>query len=113
MAQPGCTGPTCKYTGSRLVSDATPGRCTGTGGYISNAEIDELIGQSNTQSWYDADSDSDMAVYNGMCHNILAPMLRMMVFCYLFHIDYILMRPSSHRRSMGCLYDTDHQRQET
>lgn len=37
MEQAGCWGPTCKFTGTRVESHATPGRCTGTGGYITDA----------------------------------------------------------------------------
>jgi hypothetical protein len=66
MAQAGCTGPACKYTGSRTHSDATEGKCTKTAGYISNAEIDEIISSGgNVQTFHDADSDSDILVYNG------------------------------------------------
>jgi chitinase len=30
MADPNCRGPSCLFTGSDTVSDATPGDCTGT-----------------------------------------------------------------------------------
>ena len=43
MAEAGCTGPTCKFTGSPRVSNAAKGRCTDTAGYISNAEIGEVV----------------------------------------------------------------------
>jgi GH18 family chitinase len=43
MAEAGCTGPDCTFTGTKLESHATPGRCTGTSGYISDAEICEII----------------------------------------------------------------------
>ncbi len=33
MSDPACTGPQCTFTGTRSVSDAEPGDCTGTGGY--------------------------------------------------------------------------------
>ncbi|CAF3623624.1 unnamed protein product, partial [Fusarium graminearum] len=48
MADKSCTGPDCLFTGSFEESEAEPGQCTGTGGYISNAEINEiwqLVGQ--------------------------------------------------------------------
>ncbi|KAH8892724.1 glycoside hydrolase, partial [Thozetella sp. PMI_491] len=65
MAEAGCTGPLCKFTGDRLHSEAEKGACTDTAGYISNAEIDELItfGEA-TKTWHDADSNSDMMVYH-------------------------------------------------
>ncbi|KAJ5377911.1 glycoside hydrolase [Penicillium cataractarum] len=63
MTTANCTGPDCTYTGPD--SGATPGRCTQTAGYISNAEIDEIIStSSNVQVLFDDDSDSDIIVYN-------------------------------------------------
>ncbi|KAM7214753.1 hypothetical protein V8F06_009825 [Rhypophila decipiens] len=48
MAQSGCWGPGCTFTGDRLTSHATPGRCTGQGGYLADAEILEIInGRTN------------------------------------------------------------------
>ena len=41
MTTPGCTGPSCTYTGTS--SGAAAGRCTGTQGYIADAEIQEII----------------------------------------------------------------------
>jgi hypothetical protein len=72
MEQPGCWGPTCKFTGSRLESHATPGRCTGTAGYIADAEINEIINGgsgSKRQSrvvthFLDTASNSDILVYD-------------------------------------------------
>jgi GH18 family chitinase len=43
MTSPSCTGPMCTYTGTRNVSNAYKGRCTDTAGYLSNAEINEII----------------------------------------------------------------------
>ncbi|KAJ5646513.1 glycoside hydrolase [Penicillium lividum] len=63
MTTADCTGPDCTYTGPD--SGATPGRCTQTAGYISNAEIDEIISSNPTvQVLFDDDSDSDIIVYN-------------------------------------------------
>lgn len=64
MTEAGCTGPTCTYVGPD--SAAAQGECTQTAGYISNAEIDEIIyaNASSTSSWYDATTDSDYVVYN-------------------------------------------------
>jgi hypothetical protein len=63
MKQPGCTGPMCPFGGPD--STATPGDCTGTAGYISNAEIELLAdsGENNTKTWYDQGSDSNMMTY--------------------------------------------------
>ncbi|KXJ85657.1 hypothetical protein Micbo1qcDRAFT_127692 [Microdochium bolleyi] len=65
MAQSGCTGPDCLFLGGKNASPAKKGRCTETAGYISNAEIAEIIldGGSSVNSWYDQSSDSDMLVY--------------------------------------------------
>ncbi|KAL7785632.1 glycoside hydrolase family 18 protein [Trichoderma ceciliae] len=63
MAAAGCDGPMCKFTGSPRESNAYAGRCTNTAGYISNAEIKEIIasGKINKQ-WVAA--GSDILVYN-------------------------------------------------
>ncbi|KAI0190106.1 glycoside hydrolase family 18 protein [Astrocystis sublimbata] len=63
MAKAGCSGPSCEFTGSPRVSNAAKGRCTSTSGYLSNAEIGEIIahGRVNKQ-WIS--SDSNILVYN-------------------------------------------------
>ncbi|KAH6617398.1 glycoside hydrolase family 18 protein [Chaetomium tenue] len=71
MANPGCTGPECLFHGP--ASTAEEGPCTGTAGYISQAEIDALTSGNTTVSrllrrgaittWYDKESDSDMMTY--------------------------------------------------
>jgi len=61
MTTPGCYGPDCTFTGP--ASGATPGRCTGTAGYLSNFEIGEIIAADiNVQRVSDA--DGDVLVYN-------------------------------------------------
>ena len=63
MAEAGCDGPMCKFTGSAGESDAYPGRCTNTAGYISNAEIGEIIESGNVnKKWTSA--GSDILVFN-------------------------------------------------
>ncbi|KAH6892884.1 glycoside hydrolase family 18 protein [Thelonectria olida] len=63
MAQAGCTGPACKFTGSPRVSNAAKGRCTNTAGYISDAEIQDIIDYGKvTKQWTDA--GSNILVYN-------------------------------------------------
>lgn len=58
MAEAGCDGPLCKFTGTARISNAAKGRCTDTAGYISNAEIAEIIasGRVNKQ-WMEAGSN--------------------------------------------------------
>ncbi|KAI3322279.1 glycoside hydrolase family 18 protein [Xylariaceae sp. AK1471] len=63
MATAGCSGPNCLFTGSPRVSNAAKGRCTGTSGYLSDAEISEIIATGNVnKQWIDA--DSNILVYN-------------------------------------------------
>lgn len=63
MTTADCTGPDCTFTGPD--SSATPGRCTQTAGYLSNAEINEIISDNPTvQVLFDDSSDTDIIVYN-------------------------------------------------
>ena len=63
MTTPGCTGPTCTYTGPE--SGATKGRCTGTAGYISNAEIRDILDTNPTaKKIFDSATQTDILVYN-------------------------------------------------
>lgn len=63
MANPNCKGPNCKFTGSYTVSKAAKGRCTNTAGYISNAEINDIILFGNVTQRY-KDADSNILIYN-------------------------------------------------
>ncbi|KAK1635899.1 chitinase [Colletotrichum phormii] len=66
MAEADCTGPECTFTGSRTESDAMPGFCTDTSGYISAAEIREILWNKDmmdAREWHDRESDSDIVVY--------------------------------------------------
>lgn len=65
LAQPSCWGPMCEFTGSRNQSDATPGRCTNTAGYISYAEINEIFWLDNTAQQLRDDSNTDVLLYKG------------------------------------------------
>ncbi|OBR02336.1 Chitinase [Colletotrichum higginsianum IMI 349063] len=68
MSEEGCTGPECTFTGTRSQSDAMPGPCTDTSGYISSAEIREILWNKDlldASEWHDKDSDSDIVVYKG------------------------------------------------
>ena len=69
MVEPGCWGPDCLYSGGRGSSDATPGKCTNTAGYIADAEIAEIISGTKrsgrvTKSFLDVTSNSDILVYD-------------------------------------------------
>lgn len=66
MAQAGCWGPGCLFTGSRGSSEATKGVCTGTAGYIADAEIEEIIRDESrvVTKFVDASSNSDILVYD-------------------------------------------------
>ncbi|KAF1828295.1 glycoside hydrolase, partial [Decorospora gaudefroyi] len=63
QVEAGCIGPMCKYVGSD--SAAEPGRCTNTRGYVSNAEMNEIMVKNSGARWFrDEESDSDILVYN-------------------------------------------------
>ncbi|KAL6691579.1 glycoside hydrolase superfamily [Trichoderma pleuroticola] len=66
MAKTGCTGPDCTFTGANGQSDAAKGRCTNASGYLSNAEINEIISKSSKskKTWFDKDTASDYLVYD-------------------------------------------------
>ncbi|KAH8897253.1 glycoside hydrolase [Thozetella sp. PMI_491] len=67
MADPSCSGPLCKYTGDRNHSMAYAGDCTGAPGYISNAEINDIIKNKNgytvIKTGIDAISRSNILMY--------------------------------------------------
>lgn len=69
MADPKCSGPNCFFTGTPGPggSNAKKRRCTGTAGYISNAEIREILltGGPGVSSRYDSVSRSDILTYGG------------------------------------------------
>ncbi|KAF2226558.1 hypothetical protein BDZ85DRAFT_316064 [Elsinoe ampelina] len=74
MARDGCWGPMCDFTGSREISDARPGRCTKTGGYLGYAEITELARtQSGVSTFHDAASNSDIMLYKGDYVSYMTP----------------------------------------
>lgn len=67
MQDENCSGPFCTFAGGRGQSQAYKGRCTGTGGYISNAELNEIIGNhgsfSIVKSFVDSTSNSNILMY--------------------------------------------------
>lgn len=66
MADANCRTSQCTYLGARNQSPAKPGRCTETGGYISDYEINEIIEQGGAiKTWHDGPTNSDYLVYEG------------------------------------------------
>ncbi len=67
MADGSCYGERCFFTGTPAQSNAVPGPCTGTGGYISNAELQAIKATPGRVqlSYLDAASHSDIMVYDG------------------------------------------------
>ncbi|KAJ5415834.1 hypothetical protein N7465_004529 [Penicillium sp. CMV-2018d] len=67
MADADCDGPLCKFTGGRLDSNAEKADCTDTAGYISNAEINQLVKHNSSRvnkHYVDAHSNSNIMVYD-------------------------------------------------
>ncbi|KAK2788072.1 hypothetical protein FQN52_006909 [Onygenales sp. PD_12] len=63
MENKDCTGAMCTFVGPE--SAATKGRCTETAGYISDAEIYEIIDENpSAKKSYDPGSDSNILIYN-------------------------------------------------
>ncbi|KAH7317094.1 putative glycosyl hydrolase, family 18 [Stachybotrys elegans] len=63
MATAGCDGVNCAFTGSNRASNAKKGRCTDTAGYISNAEIAEILDSNRVTRKWKAEG-SNMLVYD-------------------------------------------------
>ncbi|TIC91656.1 Killer toxin subunits alpha/beta [Colletotrichum higginsianum] len=63
MAQAGCDGETCLFTGDNRNSGAAKGRCTDTAGYISNAEINEIMATDRRNKVW-AKEGSNIMVYD-------------------------------------------------
>ncbi|XP_014561985.1 glycoside hydrolase family 18 protein [Bipolaris victoriae FI3] len=63
MAQSGCDSEQCRFTGSPRLSNAAKGRCTETAGYISNAEINEIVRSGNVKKKWTSEG-SNIMVYN-------------------------------------------------
>lgn len=77
MASDGCWGPMCEFTGSRTKSDAQPGRCTGEGGYIGLAEINEIIQEAEAvERFHDDESNSDILLYKGDYISYMTPITK-------------------------------------
>ncbi|KAJ2757055.1 hypothetical protein GGI19_000351, partial [Coemansia pectinata] len=62
QVDPNCSDSSCRFTGP--ASGATPGTCTGTGGYLSLAEINKIIASGNFRRHYPDDvSGNDVLLY--------------------------------------------------
>lgn len=62
MTDSSCYTAECTY----VDDSATPGRCTNTSGYISDAEIKELADGDDATSYFDDDSQTDILVYDSV-----------------------------------------------
>jgi hypothetical protein len=91
MASPGCWGPLCEFTGSRTQSDAHPGRCTNTSGYIAYAEINEIIKRhDDIRIFHDHKSNTDVMLYNGQHISRLFPKISCVLAKICFAVgDYV------------------------
>ncbi|RHZ55467.1 hypothetical protein CDV55_101207 [Aspergillus turcosus] len=67
MKDSSCSGPLCTFAGDRNHSKAYAGPCTATAGYISNAEVSDIIHNHGTysivKSYIDKASDSNILMY--------------------------------------------------
>ncbi|KAE8404906.1 hypothetical protein BDV37DRAFT_293585 [Aspergillus pseudonomiae] len=67
MTDESCSGPLCTYAGAKYQSAAYAAPCTTTAGYISNAELNDIINHpgnySIVKSYIDKDSDSNILMY--------------------------------------------------
>ncbi|KAJ2984421.1 hypothetical protein NUW58_g6066 [Xylaria curta] len=66
MSTPGCTTELCTFTGTAAKSNAEPGICTGTAGFLGDAEIDNIIQDASrvTKQYVDVASDTDILVFD-------------------------------------------------
>jgi len=64
MADKNCWGPNCFFTGTFNHSEAKPGICTGTAGYLSNAEIKLIIETNNNVKTFIDSSRSNILIYD-------------------------------------------------
>lgn len=66
LADPSCTGPSCRTKGKRDEASlhSTRGLCTNIAGYIGNAEVVAIAQSSGNKFWYDKESDTQMVTYD-------------------------------------------------
>lgn len=64
----------CEFTGTRTRSDANPGRCTKTPGYLAYAEITEILARADgVTSFHDGASNTDVILYKGDYVSYMTP----------------------------------------
>jgi hypothetical protein len=66
MSDASCWTEACTFTGTNSQSNAEPGPCTATSGYIANAEIQGIINDPSrvNQNYIDTDSNTYILVYD-------------------------------------------------
>lgn len=66
MADPACWTEECLFTGTNTQSNTEEGPCTGTAGYIADAETYAILSDSSraNQNYVDVGSDSNILVYD-------------------------------------------------
>jgi hypothetical protein len=66
MADANCYTPDCEFTGTAVQSNAEAGPCTGTPGYLANAEIKDIINDASRvkQNFVDGISNTNILVYD-------------------------------------------------
>ncbi|KAF2663433.1 glycoside hydrolase [Microthyrium microscopicum] len=64
MAQAGCDGPMCTFTGTKDMSEAKPGNCTASRGVLAEAEIMDIARNQSRVTRHFVDAHSDILVYD-------------------------------------------------
>jgi hypothetical protein len=66
MSDAGCSTEQCTYTGTNIQSNAEPGNCTATNGYIANAEITDILNNASrvNSNYIDVGSNTNILVYD-------------------------------------------------
>jgi hypothetical protein len=79
MADPGCFTENCFFTGTNAQSNAWAGPCTGTAGYLSDAEIKQIIADPArvNQQYVDDTSQTNVLVFdNGQWVGYMSPEIK-------------------------------------
>jgi hypothetical protein len=68
MSDASCWTEECSFTGGQDASNAAAGLCTGTAGYISNAEIQDILNDPTrvNQNYLDEGSNTNILVYDNV-----------------------------------------------
>lgn len=74
MAKDGCWEAMCDFTGTITQSDAAPGRCTKTPGYLGYAEVLEILARGDgAKVFHDGSSNTDVMLFKGDYIGYLTP----------------------------------------